>query len=83
MRRLLKRWLMLWLLPPIALVLSAGMCTTAGNCSAIPFKEYDQQFTDEWLLQTAAIPDGSAVARYMTDAKALRNAVRACKDRGS
>jgi len=77
----LRKWLTLWLLPPAVLVTCAAMCSTAGSCSAIPLKEYDPAFTQQWLKETEGLSDDSAVARYMTDARALRDAVRACKGR--
>lgn len=78
MQRPLRKWLTQLLLPPTVLVLSANMCATAGNCSSIPLPEYDQQFTQQWLEETATVQDASALGRYLTDANQLRGAVRAC-----
>lgn len=59
----------------------AASCATAGNCRYLPLPEYSDEFTTIWMMQSREVPEGSPMAKWILDARQLRNDVRACKDK--
>lgn len=78
MKRPLRRWLTLWLLPPMMTLNCLTACSTpSGPCSTLPLIEYDQAFRVR--LNQETLLAGPTTRRFVREAVALRDAVRACK----
>lgn len=64
---------------PLPMMLSLMSCAAVGNCELLSVKDYDAAFTSKFTEQYSHIMAGSELDRFVLDARALRQAVRACK----
>lgn len=62
-----------------ALLLLASCATAPTGCNGVGFKEYDRAFELQFADELDKVAAGSATDTFITDAKRMRNEVRACK----
>lgn len=69
-------------LKPAALILMPvwlTSCAGAGSCELLALRDYDAAFTSKFVEQLANLAPDSELSAFVVDARALRQAVRACK----
>ena len=63
----------------LLLILSGCAHVSPGGCALLPLREYNADFTMRFREEIKNLPPSSAVAGFLVDSVALRDAARACK----